>query len=118
MRYDEKKTAVSRATFSAALAAEGFPHFVGYVAPLYKLPLFQKRQAIGRDGFPFTLSNRRYSDGLCPIAERLHARDLVLFEPCAWAIDDETVDRLGEALRRVHAGLATLRDLDRKGTAD
>jgi len=117
MRHDAGKTGVSRKIFSAALAAEGFPHFVGYVAPLYSLPLFQKRHAIGRDGFPFTLSNRRYGKGLCPVAERLHAEDLVIFEPCAWAVDDRTLDLLGEALRRVHENLPSLRDFETKGRA-
>lgn len=117
MRYDAKKTGVSRATFSSALAAEGFPHFVGYVAPLYRLPLFRKRHAIGREGFPFTLSNRRYSDGMCPVAERLHAEDLVLFEPCAWAVDDATLELLAEALRRVHANLPALRAFEQDRAA-
>jgi dTDP-4-amino-4,6-dideoxygalactose transaminase len=118
MRYDEKATGVARKTFSAALAAEGFPHFVGYVEPLYRLPLFRKRHAIGREGFPFTLSNRRYWDGMCPVAERLHAADLVLFEPCAWAVDDTTLDLLGQALRRVHDNLPALRELERRQAAE
>jgi perosamine synthetase len=118
MRLDVKKLGVSRTTLSCALAAEGFPHFVGYVAPLYRLPLFQKRRAIGRDGFPFTLSNRRYTDGLCPVAERLHAEDLILFEPCAWSIADATLRLLGEALQKVHANLPALRDLEREQAAE
>jgi perosamine synthetase len=109
MRYDARVTGVSRMIFSAALAAEGFPHTVGYVEPLYKLPLFRKRHAIGRDGYPFTLSNRRYDDGLCPVAERLHREELVLFEPCAYALDDASLELLGAAIRRVHANLPALR---------
>jgi dTDP-4-amino-4,6-dideoxygalactose transaminase len=116
MRYDARATGVSRGTFSAALAAEGFPHAVGYVEPLYKLPLFRKRHAIGRDGYPFTLSNRRYVDGDCPVAERLHAEDLVLFEPCAYELDDAALELLGEAIKRVHANLPALRAFEQGQT--
>ncbi|MGE0254653.1 MAG: DegT/DnrJ/EryC1/StrS family aminotransferase [Alphaproteobacteria bacterium] len=102
-KFDAAAFGASRAAFSAALAAEGFPHFTGYVAPLYRLPLFRERKAIGRDGFPFTLSNRHYADGLCPVAERLWREAFVLFEPCAWSVDDATETRLAEALRKVAA---------------
>lgn len=100
-RYDADAVGVSRELFSKALAAEGFPHAVGYVAPLYRLPLFQQRKAIGRDGFPFSLGERSYEDGLCPVTERLHEREAVMFEPCAYDVDDELADCLVEAVRKV-----------------
>ena len=111
-RYDETVTGVGREIFSAALAAEGFPHAVGYVTPLYLLPVFQQRMAIGRDGFPFSLSDRQYPPGLCPIAERLWRNELLLFEPCAVDVDDATAARLVEALRKVHRHIPELRDLE------
>ena len=107
-RLQTDRTGIDRTTFSAALAAEGFPHAVGYVEPLYRLPVFRERVAIGRDGWPFTLTDRTYPDGLCPVAERLHRNEIVLFEPCAWAIDDATLDRLVVALRKVLDGVGEL----------
>lgn len=112
MRIDAKTLGVSRDLFAKALAAEGFPNFTGYVAPLHRLPMFRRRIAIGREGFPFNLSNRGYADGLTPVAERLHAEDLIIFEPCAWAVDDAALDGLCEALRKVHAGIGALRKTD------
>ena len=102
LRYDAAAMGIGRATFSKALAAEGFPHAVGYLRPLYKLPAFQKRMAIGREGWPFTLTERRYDNGLCPVVERLHSDEALLFEPCAYAVDPETTERLGAALRKVY----------------
>ncbi|WP_204106209.1 MULTISPECIES: DegT/DnrJ/EryC1/StrS family aminotransferase [Spirulina sp. CCY15215] len=102
MRFDEKIVEISRQKFSQALSAEGFPHFIGYVRPLYFLPIFQKRIAIGDRGFPFTLSDRHYHRGLCPVTEKMYEQELLGFEPCAYAIDDETCDRLIEALRKVY----------------
>src|SRR5262245_52842389 len=69
-RYNEAETGVPRAVIVKALEAEGVPTSAGYVEPLYRLPVFQKRIAIGRDGFPFTLTNRTYPTDLCPVAER------------------------------------------------
>lgn len=109
LRYDEGRMGVPREAFSRALAAEGFPHFCGYVNPLYRLPVFQKRMAIGRDGFPFNLSSRTYPDGLCPVAERMHDSELICFETCAHEVDAKTADLLVEAVRKVHSRRGELR---------
>lgn len=103
VRLDEAELGVSRADFSRALTAEGFPHGVGYLRPLYMLPVFQERTAIGRDNWPFTLTDREYHSGLCPVAERLYGSELMLFEPCAYQVDPATLDRLVGAVRKVHA---------------
>lgn len=66
------------ARFSSALAAEGFPHTVGYVTPLYRLPAFK-------------------TDAVCPVVESLG--DILTFETCAYAVDDAQALRLGQALR-------------------
>lgn len=103
VRYDEGTVGVSRELFSKALAAEGFPHFCAYLPPLYRLPLFRQRKAIGRDGWPFTLTDRQYADGQCPVTERLHAFEAIGFEPCAHAVDDTLAERMVAAIRKVHA---------------
>jgi dTDP-4-amino-4,6-dideoxygalactose transaminase len=101
-RLDERTLGVSRDKFSRALAAEGFPHFVGYVRPLYLLPAFQRRIAIGRDGWPFTLTDRKYEKGMCPVAERMYEHELLCFETCAYSVNDELVEKLIGAFRKVH----------------
>jgi len=107
-RVDSRALGVSRSTLSRALAAEGFPHAEGYIRPLYLLPLFQRRIAIGARGFPFNLSTRTYPKGLCPVAERMHESEVVMFEPCAYAIDEATTDALIESVHKVHRARAEL----------
>ena len=109
LRVDAERLGATREQFSTALAKEGFPHFCGYVAPLYRLPLFRERVAIGRSGFPFTLSSVRYEDGLCPVTELLHERELIGFEPCAYDLDDADIDELIAAIRKVHGARDELR---------
>lgn len=103
LRLDEKNLGVSRAAFSRALLAEGFPHGTGYTRPLYMLPVFQQRIAIGRDHWPFTLTERQYTHSLCPVAEHMYGHELLLFEPCAWRVDAALADKLVGAVRKVHA---------------
>jgi perosamine synthetase len=102
MRVDERRLGISRETFSKAVAAEGFPHGVGYVRPLYLLPVFQQRMAIGRNGFPFGQSAPSYAKGLCPVTERLHERELIGFEVCAYDISEAKLAQLVSAVRKVH----------------
>jgi len=105
-KYDEEAMEVPLAVFSEALTAEGFPHSTGYLPPLYLLPVFQRRSAIGRAGFPFSLSDREYAKGLCPNTEYLHDNRVLLFEPCAWDISDSECNLLAEAVKKVvsHVG--------------
>lgn len=100
LRYDAAKVGVSRAVFSRALNAEGFPNFVGYVRPLYLLPVFQQRVAFGT--YPFSLSEMRYPKGLCPVAERMHEAEFLGFENCMYAPTDAHINLLIEAVRKVH----------------
>jgi len=102
IRVNELELGVSRDEFSAALQAEGFPNFVGYVRPLYLLPAFQKRIAIGKEGWPFTLTERTYEKGLCPVAEHLYEHELICFETCAYDLNHEDSKKLIAAFRKVH----------------
>lgn len=101
-KYDEKTMGVSREAFAKALTAEGVPNATGYVKPLYMLPTFQKRIAIGRDGFPFNLSARAYPDGLCPVTERLHQSEMLIFLVCSYDPTETQVDQIITAFHKVY----------------
>ena len=117
-RYDEAQTGVPRGLFAEALRAEGFQAYEAYVQPLYMLPAFQRRRAIGRDGFPFTLTNRTYEPGLCPNCESLYERELLGYPICAYTLSDKLVDQLIEAFHKVHAQRDTLAAMHNEATAD
>jgi perosamine synthetase len=112
MRCDDRPLGISRDLFAKALAAEGFPNEVGYCEPLYKLPVFQKRIAIGRKGFPFNLSNRTYPQDLCPVAERMWSKEVVQYQPPSWHVDEAGAAMLVEAVRKVHRCRSALRALE------
>ncbi len=102
IKYDEDLLGVSISKFSEALNAEGFPNWTGYSEPLYLLPIFQKKIAIGKDGWPFNLSQNSYQKGICPVAERLHEKELICFETCAYEISDENIKLLIKAFIKVY----------------
>jgi dTDP-4-amino-4,6-dideoxygalactose transaminase len=115
MRFEAAVVGVSRRLFSQALAAEGLPHFTGYVQPLYLLPLFQRRTAIGAHGYPFHLSQVHYGRGLCPVAERMYEEELLGYETCAYAVDAETAALLVAAIQKVYAHRADLAQVAQTG---
>ncbi len=110
-RYDEHAFGIPRSVFAKALEAEGVPVSVGYVKPLYLLPLFQKRVAIGRDGFPFTLTNRSYSRGLCPVAEQMYEKELLELHVCSFAFEPHEIQAIIDAFAKIYEHRDELRSV-------
>jgi len=110
MRHDAEVAGMTRNTFVAALQAEGVPCFPAYVAPLYTLPMFRARIAIGREGYPFNLGSREYGPGLCPVAERLHTHEIVGIEPCAFDFSEADAPRIADAIAKVLNARSELAD--------
>lgn len=88
--FDEEIVGVSRDVFIEAVKAElpttelreseGKQMSCGYVKPLYLLPMFQKRIALGSKGYPFVSpfydGTVSYEKGICPVVESLHEKKL------------------------------------------
>jgi perosamine synthetase len=110
-RYDAARAGVPRELYARALEAEGVPLSLGYVQPLYMLPIFQQRHAIGRDGYPFTLTNRSYRRGLCPVAERMHEQELLEVHVCSHELDEPELAGVVAAFEKVHANRRVLSNL-------
>ncbi|WP_461209859.1 DegT/DnrJ/EryC1/StrS family aminotransferase [Desulfocurvus sp. DL9XJH121] len=112
--FDEDRAGVGRDDFLAAVCAElqptsgrekeGVKIYGGYVQPIYWLPLFQHRVAMGSQGFPFTLAPHvRYHRGLCPVVEELHQRRLFISDIMHAMLADEDVDDVVRAFVKVWA---------------
>lgn len=108
-KYNARATGVPRQKVAAALVAEGVPIVEGYLTPLYMLPIFQQRKAIGREGWPFTLSNRTYDQGLCPVAEHLQNEELLEFCTCSFQLDKQELNQSIKAFEKVFSNLDQLR---------
>jgi perosamine synthetase len=120
IKFDSKKAGISRELFVKAVKAElpeskeregeGPLMGVGYVKPLYLQSLYQKKIAIGNQGFPFNLSNNTcYEDGLCPVTERMHREELITHELMRPGMTRQDLDDVIAAFYKVAENLSELK---------
>ncbi len=104
---------VDRDSIFKALSAEGIEGLMPGYANIHMLPMYQKKQAYGSKGFPWTsdISNREvnYSEGICPVAERLQNETFLGFEMCLHDLNDEDVDLIIGAFEKVWDNLEELK---------
>lgn len=105
IRYDANAAGVPRDRFVAAIKAEGISVGAGYVEPIYLEPVYQRRIAFGRDGFPFTYSgykgNVNYARGLCPVTEKMYYSELIIIDVCHANIQRRDLDDIVNVFEKV-----------------
>lgn len=97
-KYDKSKFGgLSKRDFAAMLAAEGVPSFMGYPEPLYKQPLFQKKNfmcyAIPEDV--------DYTRVYCPETEKACYEDAVWIMQHTMLGTREDMDLIAKAIRKI-----------------
>lgn len=121
--YDQRVTGVPRERLVAALKAElpvtelregeGPLMGMGYVRPLYLLPLFQQRIAFGKHGYPFSSplyeGNPDYAHGSCPNVEAAHFERVITHEMMRPGMSEADLDDVATAFHKVWRNLAVLR---------
>jgi perosamine synthetase len=112
--YDAEKMGISRRLFADALQAEGVPVGVGYVKPLYYSPLFQERRAFA---FRHYKGNANYDPGLCPVAEELHFKKLLLIPIARPPARSEDMDDVVQAIEKIVENRAELESYSRSQPA-
>lgn len=114
--FDEEKIGISRDRFIEAVRAElpttelreseGTKLECGYTKPLYLLPLFQKKIAFGKNGYPFKSEFYKgkinYDKGLCPVAERMYEKELFTNEFIRPPATKEDLDDVAKAFEKVY----------------
>ncbi|MBN3039640.1 MAG: DegT/DnrJ/EryC1/StrS family aminotransferase [Candidatus Omnitrophica bacterium] len=96
---------IKRDPLVKALQAEGIPFGAGYVKPIYLEPMYQKKTAYGNKGCPFTCSFYQgapsYDKGICPVAERMHEKELMLSGVCRYPHSREDMDDVVRAFKKI-----------------
>lgn len=116
---------ISRNTFVQAVTAElpkanywdTTPLAEGYVEPLYKNWIYQKRIALGTKGFPFNWNQNAvydYSGNLCPITQRKYDTELVLSPLVREGISKDDITDFANAIDKVLTNQRDLVEFDRK----
>jgi perosamine synthetase len=122
VRFDSEIIGISRNLFLRAVAAElpkprfwdTTPFAEGYVKPLYLNPIYQKKIAIGRKGFPFNFNpgiTYEYPKGLCPVTEKLYEEELLLSPLVREGMDIQDIKDFADAIEKVAGSSRELRTL-------
>jgi len=112
--YDAVGTGVTREHVVKALRAEGVPVSMGY-QNLHLLPIYQKRIAYGRRGFPWSApfydGSVSYAKGICPVAEGLQDTRYIGMSMCLNDYTEQDIDLLIGAFHKVWGNLDRLKEL-------
>ena len=114
VKYDASITGISRKAFVQAVNAELPPVQVweqtgfieGYIKPLYLAPLYQKKIAMGRTGFPWNANagvDYNYSEGICPVVERMYDQELIYTPLMREPLTETDIDDFVAAIKKVLA---------------
>jgi dTDP-4-amino-4,6-dideoxygalactose transaminase len=109
LRYDAAVTGVPRERVVEAVRAEGIPLAQGYVKPLYLEPYYQERRGSCAFNCPRYEGDVSYGRGLCPVAERLHERELITTNLCHAGLSEADVDDVAAAFEKVFERIDALR---------
>ena len=113
MQIKYKEIGISRDKIFDALVAEGVPGLSKTFANLHLLPMYQKKIAYGKNGFPWTsdICKREvnYKKGICPVAEELHDRSYIGFQMCLFELSDEEIELIVSAFKKVWNNLNLLK---------
>lgn len=118
MKFFGERIGISRKTFVAAMAAEGFSISEGYQKPLYLLPVYQKKQMYEHSQFPFVSKeypqHMSYAKGICPVAERMYERELLVTNLCQPPKTKRHIDSFVAALRKIEQHIDALRNYEKR----
>lgn len=115
LKFDSEVAGMHRNRFVEAVKAElpaielreteGVKVVGGYVKPLYLQPMFQKKIAYGKRGFPFTSESAfrdvSYDRGICPVCESMHFDELINHELMRPFMTRQDLDDVAEAFEKV-----------------
>ncbi|MGI6340018.1 MAG: DegT/DnrJ/EryC1/StrS family aminotransferase [Bacteroidales bacterium] len=97
-RYDKTKfNGLSKSEFARFLAAEGVPCFMGYPNPLYKQPLFQKKNFMCY-AIP---DNVDYTNVCCPVTEKACYEEAVWIMQNAMLGTKTDMEMFAEAITKI-----------------
>jgi len=111
-KVNEDELQISRNTLAKALLAEGVPIEEGYCKPLYLLPAFTRRIAIGNNGWPFSMTKINYRKGLCPVAEYTYEKSLLEFCICSFQLKNHELKKVINSFHKIFDNLKDLREYE------
>jgi dTDP-4-amino-4,6-dideoxygalactose transaminase len=114
MTVDTQELKVPHSKLVKALQAEGIPDLMSGYVNVHLLPMYQKKIAYGKRGFPWVKEiysgEVSYEKGICPVAEGLNNGSFIGIQLCSQDYSDSEVDLVIEAFKKVWSNLDALRE--------
>ena len=103
MIIDRKIIDISRKEIIELIKAEGVDGLVGGYANLHLLPMFKKKIAYGKKGFPWNKFNNEisYKKGDCPVAEEFHNKTFISFQVCLFSFNKKDIENIVKAFNKI-----------------
>ena len=106
---DLKLLKMNRNKIYNALLGEGLKCISEGYTNLHLLPIFQKKIAYGKFGFPWkigrSISKVNYKKGICPTAEALHNKNFIMLELCMHEFTNREVNLVIRVFKKVWLNL-------------
>jgi len=111
---DTDKIGIDKFIIHKALEAEGLDSVSVYYQNLHLLPLFQKKIAYGKNGFPWRFgsikNNVNYKKGICPIAEKLQDKTFLgLNSICRYDLSKKDALNIVKIFKKVWLNLENIK---------
>lgn len=114
LEYSKYPDMPPREKIVKALAAEGVPALMNGYQNIHLLPLFRKQQAIGNQGWPYSLLSQekrlKLANQTLPVAEELHSVSFLGINMCAFEFNHEEIESISKAFHKVWSNLSKLRE--------
>jgi len=111
-RYDAETLGMERDLFLSAMRAEGIPIGTGYVRLMSDNPMFLKKTAYGKNGYPWSASEHgrqmTYEKNAFPIAQNLVENSFLWFYHIAYPSTSDDMQDIINAVRKVLANKEAL----------
>lgn len=104
IQFEKEIWKITRATFAAAMKAEGFPLGEGYVKPIYLLQMYQHKKIYNQTQYPFSLIDKpaqEYHRGICPVVEEMYDERLLTADVCRVPYTIRDIDDFLTAIEKV-----------------
>lgn len=98
VEYNEEKIGIPRDLFVKALNAEGVPFGAGYIKPLYYSPIYHENKPFI---YKYYKGNADYGPGLCPVAEEMHFKKLMITILCRPPATFKDMDDIVKAMKKI-----------------
>jgi perosamine synthetase len=110
---DVERLQLSKTIIADALIAEGVPGLMRGYINLHLLPIYQKKLAYGKSGYPWVnrddVSNVSYHKGICPKAEYFQDNSFLGISLCMYNYSNKEIDLIANSFKKVWSNLSFLK---------